>query len=687
MSRLTEISFPNICGIVHIAPYVLASESGENNPHDVVREMSIAIQNILNEDGIASVKLPISFQDIKLARKHGRSPCHRWERLYTMLKAPTQGGYKLPVGIMTRNFLKWVQMASSETVTIQAHSGSIEPMHDFAMTLIPPSGSRSVLSYPVYWKYILDGVITSKLGFQKQEEEVIWIGAIFQIPVSVLPRLLVEIMGDPLMTRLRIGYSDTKQQQQQQQLGVSENNNRDIQPQIVLRDDGIQKVVFARVCDALFSSRPSESCRHGTCFQLPPNSGKTAIALRIAHEALFIKRTVNRVLVLTHTSTLKKQWESSIAKWFPFLPPTTTSSSSVKKNINEQQNDDVFRVYLFQGVPSGVGKEKKYLPLYTHSLQSDQFRTLVIVDEVHHMSATTFRLVINHSLPPHVFPYIFGMTGTLERKDGLAVCINILMSKPCFSMETIELNRHLHRFINYNIIFPIPTPDEPLTIEDIGQQVSENVHQLRVRYHRESTVRAEWMIQKCIIRDLIGQYGHTHVAILVLSIDQVRLLINTVIQLGIGHDVISSIVVHVGKKEIVSLTKLAAQYNNKNNDGCDGGDTLTPGGGGMKLTIGTMQLIGEGFHDDSIDCIIFADAPPDMVQNGNRLRNSDHGTLVYLTSYGLLGGTKRANADIKLLRTKLFATIENDIAVMGPRGIVPTTTVGGVVVVDCGDDD
>lgn len=120
----------------------------------------------------------------------------------------------------------------------------------------------------------------------------------------------------------------------------------------------------------------------------PVGFGKTLIGLGLA--AKYQQKT----LIITTTTTIRDMWVAEVEKWFGFKP----------------------------GVIGG-GKFDISTPIVVGNIQtvrarldkiSDQFG-IIIVDEVHRSVAETFTKVLN-SMKAR---YKFGLSGTLERKDGL----------------------------------------------------------------------------------------------------------------------------------------------------------------------------------------------------------------------------------------------------------------------------
>lgn len=120
----------------------------------------------------------------------------------------------------------------------------------------------------------------------------------------------------------------------------------------------------------------------------PVGFGKTLVGLGL------VEKYQMKTLIITTTTTIRDMWVGEINKWYGFHPGIIGSG---KFNI-----EPPIVVGNIQTVRARLDKI------------SDQFG-IVIVDEVHRSVADTFTKVLN-SMKAR---YKFGLSGTLERKDGL----------------------------------------------------------------------------------------------------------------------------------------------------------------------------------------------------------------------------------------------------------------------------
>jgi hypothetical protein len=80
----------------------------------------------------------------------------------------------------------------------------------------------------------------------------------------------------------------------------------------------------------------------------------------------------------------------------------------------------------------------------------------------------------------------------------------------------------------------------------------------------------------------------------------------------------------------------------------------------VHITLGMVQLIGEGYDDASIDCVMLIEGKGygELSQSAYRMRHPESGTLVYISSI-LLRGAKRVKAmDMHALKKEVYAGIE-----------------------------
>ena len=163
-----------------------------------------------------------------------------------------------------------------------------------------------------------------------------------------------------------------------------------------------------------------------TILKLPPRSGKTIIALKIA------EHLQTPFLIITPTSTIFKQWFRDIAT---FTDITAAKIGTVRRSV-----------FDYKGYKCSVGM--------LHSLAKDKYTEdfknhwgLIIFDEIHKMGATEFSKVVS------MFParYRLGLSGTVERADKRENVYFFNLGKNFIELEGKEQQPKIHLItINYN---------------------------------------------------------------------------------------------------------------------------------------------------------------------------------------------------------------------------------------------
>jgi len=156
--------------------------------------------------------------------------------------------------------------------------------------------------------------------------------------------------------------------------------------------------------------------------------GKTFTALAIA------SKLGQKTLVVTHTLTLRKQWENEVRKVFGIEPGVVGSGQF---DIDS---------------PIVVGNIQT---LYRKIPEIRQEFGLVILDEMHHVSSPTFSRIIDKNCAR----YKIGLTGTLTRKDGRHVVFRdyfsdnvIKPAKENFMTPKVDILKLPIRFMDGNAI-------------------------------------------------------------------------------------------------------------------------------------------------------------------------------------------------------------------------------------------
>jgi len=144
----------------------------------------------------------------------------------------------------------------------------------------------------------------------------------------------------------------------------------------------------------------------------PSGSGKTIIGLEI------VARKKLPALILVHRKQILDQWVERIQEFLGIPKVHIGQYSGTKKRIGNQ---------ITVGLLQSMARKKDLSEL------RDQFGT-VIVDECHHIPASTFRQVIAQ-LNPH---YLYGLTATPKRKHNDEKLIFVFIGDIIARVETTD---------------------------------------------------------------------------------------------------------------------------------------------------------------------------------------------------------------------------------------------------------
>ena len=155
--------------------------------------------------------------------------------------------------------------------------------------------------------------------------------------------------------------------------------------------------------------------------------GKTFTALAIAN------KLQQKTLIVTHTLTLRAQWEKEIQKVFGVAAGVIGSGRF--------ETDSPFVVGNVQTLYRNIDKITK------------EFGTLIL-DEMHHVSSPTFTRIVDASRAR----YKIGLTGTMQRKDGRHVIFRDYFSdkvlkppKENYLTPRVDIVKSGIRFIDGNV--------------------------------------------------------------------------------------------------------------------------------------------------------------------------------------------------------------------------------------------
>lgn len=279
----------------------------------------------------------------------------------------------------------------------------------------------------------------------------------------------------------------------------------------------------------------------------PSGSGKTIIGLEL------ISRRKLSALILVHRKQLLDQWVERIQSFLGIAKTHIGQFSSAKKKIGKQ---------ITVGLLQSLGRKEDLSEL------KNQFGT-IIVDECHHIPASTFHEVISQLNPK----YMYGLTATPQRKHNDEKLIYAFIGDIVARMEmsdfasvvpTVEvLTEIIIRTTSLNIPFKFTTDQ----------------FQLLAKIICFDTVR-----NKMIVEDIFKQV-ELGKRVLVLSERKEHLEIMNLYLKGKLETIVIS-----GDDSAASRLSKIKQIE----------------GGNYKVVLSTGQFFGEGIDIKGINCLILA---------------------------------------------------------------------------------
>lgn len=157
----------------------------------------------------------------------------------------------------------------------------------------------------------------------------------------------------------------------------------------------------------------------GGLIEMLPGGGKTIAALGLIAE---IKKST---LILVHEHRLRSQWEEEIKK-------RLNGSFTLGRWDGDIKEEGDITIGLINSIYLKYKGEKDIFSKYG----------MVIVDEVHHLPAQMFSLVVNN-IPAK---YRIGLTGTVKRKDQKEVLLYDVMGPVLISIGAEDLKHRVTSF-------------------------------------------------------------------------------------------------------------------------------------------------------------------------------------------------------------------------------------------------
>ena len=294
----------------------------------------------------------------------------------------------------------------------------------------------------------------------------------------------------------------------------------------------------------------------GGIINLTTGTGKTVIALKLA--AFLGKKT----LIILNKRDLIEQWKREIIKYIP----------NARIGIIQGTTFDTEDKDIVLGMLQSISIKDTVTPSSFFGF------SVCFIDEVHNISSEVFSRVMFKVRPR----YVFGLTATLERKDGLHFLINWYLGDVLYTNLSNEKKQeteiHVYKYTGNSSVIRYLKDNKTVAM---SQMLSE------IAFDSERT--------KIIIKILIDLSRDKDRYILLLSdrISQLR-YINTALP------EISSL--YIGSMKSDQLLKAKKS----------------------QILLATYKLASEGFSHDRLNCLFFATSRTSITQAVGRIYRKSH---------------------------------------------------------------
>jgi len=299
----------------------------------------------------------------------------------------------------------------------------------------------------------------------------------------------------------------------------------------------------------------------GGLLDLVPGAGKTTIALNL------ISRIGKKAIVIVHKSFLLNQWIERIQQYLP-----NARVGRIQGQIIDIDNKDIV-IGMLQSLSM-----KEY--------PSEIFNSfgLTIVDEVHHISSEVF----SRSLLKIITKYTLGLSGTMQRKDGLTKVFKMYLGDVLYKSLAIYDHKVIVKAVEYN------TDDEEFNEVELDYRGNPKFSTMIVKlcsYNR----RSEYIIN--IIKKELEINNNQQIIVLAHNKN-----ILTYLHDAINNRKIASVGYYVGgmKEEQLKLSE------NK------------------KVIIATYAMASEGLDIPTLTTLVFATPKTDITQSVGRILRTKH---------------------------------------------------------------
>ena len=300
----------------------------------------------------------------------------------------------------------------------------------------------------------------------------------------------------------------------------------------------------------------------GGLLDVDPGKGKTVMALNI------IAKLKKKTLVIVHKSFLLNQWIERIKQFLP-----GASVGKIQGQIIDIENKDIV-IGMLQSLSM-----KEYPDTIFDSFG------LSIYDEVHHLSAEVF----SRCMMKIVTNYTLGLSGTMQRKDGLSKVFKMFLG-PVIHKEKSSKGKHnvLVKAIDY-----IVNDDEfnETEYDYRGNPKYSTMISKLCNYCR----RSEFIVE--IVKNELSINSNQQIMILAHNKNLIKYLFDS-----IEHKNIGSVGFYIGGMKEADL-KISE---------------------GKKIIIATYAMASEGLDIKTLTTLIMATPKTDVCQSIGRILRTKH---------------------------------------------------------------
>ena len=293
----------------------------------------------------------------------------------------------------------------------------------------------------------------------------------------------------------------------------------------------------------------------GGIINLSTGTGKTIVSLQL------ISVLKQPTLIIVNKLELIEQWKKEIAKFIP----------GIRIGLIQGANYDIIDKDIVLGMVQSIAIKK------TLTVNSFKMFKMCIIDEIHNISSEVFSNIIFKVRPQ----FLFGLTGTLERKDGLHKLIHWYLGDIIYSnvssekKQGTEIQVYRYRGPSSNVVYlrDLKTAAVSTMLSNIALDKPRN--KLIISILKELTRDPERQV--LLISDRIAQLQYLNASL-------------------------SNSALYIGKMKTAELEESKKS----------------------QILLATYKLASEGFSLAKLNCLVFATPRSSITQAVGRIYRQNH---------------------------------------------------------------